>query len=157
MYQHLLVPIDASALADELMKEALDYAKSVKARITFFHALPDEDGDITGEATLLQSIAPEALRHRRDENTHHVLDKAVALAAEAGVPCRSLALPSRSPSQGIVDAAASSGCDLIFMASHGRRTSLGMMLGSVTLKTLTHAQVPVLVSSIGKAASSARS
>lgn len=65
--------------------------------------------------------------------------------------CHSLSLASRSPYEGILDVVASTGCDLIFIASHGRCSKIGMMLGSVTLKTLTYAHVPVLVSSIGKA------
>ena len=150
MYQHLLVPIDDSTLAGELTREAVAYAKSAGARITFFHAMPDDSTEITGEAVLLQTLDPDTFRPHHVEHARVVLDKAVAVARSAGVSCESLALASRSPYEGILEAIASSRCDLVFIASHGRRTRVGMMLGSVTLKILTHAHVPILVSSIGK-------
>jgi nucleotide-binding universal stress UspA family protein len=45
----------------------------------------------------------------------------------------------------IVKQAKKSGCDLIVMASHGRKGLQGLLLGSETAKVLTHSTIPVLV------------
>lgn len=65
--------------------------------------------------------------------------------AEAGVECTTATATSDVPYEAIIEAAEKSGCDLIFMASHGRRGISGFLLGSETNKVLTHSKVPVLV------------
>ena len=60
-------------------------------------------------------------------------------------PAPSASATSDVPYQAIIDAASANGCDLIFMASHGRRGLSGLLLGSETQKVLTHSKVPVLV------------
>jgi nucleotide-binding universal stress UspA family protein len=72
-----------------------------------------------------------------------------ALCREAGVQCEPLSTSSNSPYEAIVEAAAQSGADLIFMASHGRKGIRAKILGSETLRTLTHSAIPVLVYSYG--------
>jgi nucleotide-binding universal stress UspA family protein len=67
------------------------------------------------------------------------------MAAGAGVTCACTSATSDVPYEAIIDAAAANGCDLIFMASHGRRGLSGLLLGSETQKVLTHSKVPVLV------------
>ena len=59
--------------------------------------------------------------------------------------CDGIASVSDVPYQAIIDAASAAGCDLIFMASHGRRGISGLLLGSETQKVLTHSTIPVLV------------
>ena len=66
-------------------------------------------------------------------------------ARDAGVAYDSLVVTSDRPHEAILDAAEARGCDLIFMASHGRRGISGFLLGSETNKVLTHSKVPVLV------------
>jgi nucleotide-binding universal stress UspA family protein len=74
-----------------------------------------------------------------------VLDFVVDLGKEAGVPVEKLSLTSDIPYEAIIDAATQAGCDLIFMASHGRRGISALLLGSETHKVLTHSTIPVLV------------
>jgi nucleotide-binding universal stress UspA family protein len=52
---------------------------------------------------------------------------------------------SDHPYAAIIEAAKQKGCDLIVMASHGRRGPKAVLLGSETQKVLTHSQIPVLV------------
>ena len=66
-------------------------------------------------------------------------------AAQAGVPCELVRAASEHPYQQIVDTAKERGCDVIFMASHGRRGMAALLLGSETTKVLTHTDIPVLV------------
>nr|MBP6711180.1 universal stress protein [Propionivibrio sp.] len=67
------------------------------------------------------------------------------LAQEAGVECSKVALISEEPYESIIDAANQNDCDLIFMASHGKRGLKALLLGSETQKVLTHSTIPVLV------------
>ena len=77
-------------------------------------------------------------------STSQVVD-CLNLCKEAGVPCNKVSATSDIPYEAIIDAATQSGCDLIFMASHGRRGLASLLLGSETQKVLTHSTIPVLV------------
>ena len=67
------------------------------------------------------------------------------LAVNAGIRCNTMVLESEAPYEGIIEAAKRNTCDLIFMASHGRRGFSELLLGSETQKVLTHSKIPVLV------------
>ena len=77
-----------------------------------------------------------------------LLAKAEVVARAAGVAYDSLVMTSDRPHEAILDAAEARGCDLIFMASHGRRGVKSLMLGSQTQKVLQHTTIPVLVSAV---------
>jgi hemerythrin-like domain-containing protein len=85
-----------------------------------------------------------------------LLAKAESAARAQGVPCSSSSTVSDAPYEAIIAAARAAGCDLIFMASHGRRSSVGMVLGSQTLKVLSHTEIPVLVAATRNPAAPAR-
>lgn len=146
MYTHLLVPIDASSLANRLVEQAVDYAKQTGARVCFMHA--QADFAATGEGALLHSVAPDAFLNIAAGNAHALLAKAEAAAKAAGIVCTTLSLVSDSPHQAILDAAASNHCDLIFMASHGQRGFASAWRGSTTKKVLQQTTLPVLVASV---------
>jgi len=74
-----------------------------------------------------------------------MLAAAQAEAKAQGVDCATVAILGDHPYQGIIDQATKSGCDVIMMASHGRRGLEGLLLGSETAKVLTHSRIPVLV------------
>jgi nucleotide-binding universal stress UspA family protein len=74
-----------------------------------------------------------------------VLGEASDLAAKAGVPCTTLHVPNQYPAEGIVEQANARGCDLIVMASHGRRGLARLMLGSQATRVLSYSTVPVLI------------
>ena len=79
------------------------------------------------------------------EHASRHLDEAQSKAKAAGVPCETVQVAYDHPYQAIIDAAAAKGCDLIAMASHGRRGISALVLGSETMKVLTHSTTPVLV------------
>ena len=80
-----------------------------------------------------------------DEEATKILDYAKDLCLKAGVSCDCLNVASDIPYEAIIDAATQHDCDLIFMASHGRRGVGALLLGSETNKVLTHSKIPVLV------------
>ncbi|MEJ2762296.1 MAG: universal stress protein, partial [Gammaproteobacteria bacterium] len=74
-----------------------------------------------------------------------ILDAARAQGEKAGVTCETLHVRDRHPAEGIIEAAGNKGCDLIVMASHGRRGIAKILLGSVASEVLTHSRVPILI------------
>lgn len=145
MYRHLLVPIDDSDLSIGVVGNAVGLARALGARITFFHAVADPARSVASDAELLRLTAHDDYDYAYTGKARELLAKAEAAAHALGVPCSSLQRPGDKPSTAIVEAARASGCDLIFMASHGRRGIEAMIIGSETQKVLTHSKVPVLV------------
>jgi hypothetical protein len=105
---------------------------------------------------VLRLTARDEYEYAARGKTQELLAKAEAAARALGVPCESRQVVSDKPAQAIVAAAPEGGCDLIFMASHGRHGKLGMALLSAMLEVLMNARLPVLISSIGEPALPAR-
>jgi len=156
MYRHLFVPIDDSDLSVEVIGNAVALARPLGARITFFHAVADAAGSLRGDAELLRLTAPDEYGYAYLGKARELLAKAEAAARALGVPSESRHAVSDKPAHAIVEAAHASGCDLIFMASHGHRGKLGMAFASETLSVLMSAGLPVLVSSTGRQAAPSR-
>jgi len=156
MYRHLLVPVDDTDLSIEVIGNAVAMARPLGARITFFHAIADAASSLRGEADVLRLTAHAEYEYAYLGKARELLAKAMAAARALGVPCESRHAVSDKPAHAIVAAAREGGCDLIFMASHGRHGKLGMALVSEMLEVLMNARLPVLVSSIGEPAAPAR-
>ena len=156
MYRHLLVPIDATELSVEVVSQAVALARPLEARITFFHAASQAPGLLRNEADVRRDGAREAYTYAYEGKARELLAKAEAAARALGVPCESRHVLSDKPAQAIIEAARASRCDLIFMASHGQRSRLGMALASETLGVLMNAGLPVLVACSGEPAPAAR-
>ncbi|MDO8958847.1 MAG: universal stress protein [Rhodocyclaceae bacterium] len=145
MFKHILVPTDGSQLSTEAVKQAVDFAAASGARITFFYAKPEYPIAFFGEGALIDPTTPEKFAEMVDKQAAAILGSCVKLAEERNVPCSSLAVTSDIPFEAVIAGADTAGCDLIFMASHGRRGFSGLLLGSETQKVLTHSKIPVLV------------
>lgn len=145
MYRHLLVPIDGTDLATETVSNAVEFARTLGARITFFHAQPNYAAALSGDAEAVRLTSPADFAYAYEGRARELLAKAESAARALGVPCASATAVNDAPFRAIIDAGREAGCDLIYMASHGRRSSIGMMLGSQTLKVLVNAGMPVLV------------
>jgi len=145
MFKHILVPTDGSTLSTDAVNKVIDFARETNAKITFFYARPGYPVAFYGEGALIDPITPEKFAEMAQKQTDEVLSPALALATQAGVACASVSSDSEAPYQAIIEAAINNGCDLIFMASHGRRGLSGLLLGSETQKVLTHSKIPVLV------------
>jgi len=145
MFKHILVPTDGSRLSAKTVKQAIKLAKSLGARVTGFYATPKYDSTYYSDGYILR--APSAKAH--EEATEKLARKCLStIEVEAGVekvPCEVMHVVSDSPYEAIIDAAKKKKCDLIFMASHGRRGLSGLVLGSETHKVLIHSKIPVLV------------
>lgn len=145
MFKHFLVPTDGSPLSTDTVRRAVGFARECGARVTFFFAKPDYPVAFYGEGALIDPTTPEKFAEMADRQADEVLVACAVIAREAGVDCAVDSSVSDAPYEAIIDSATAHGCDLIFMASHGRRGLSGLLLGSETQKVLTHSKIPVLV------------
>jgi nucleotide-binding universal stress UspA family protein len=145
MFKHILVPTDGSDLSRATAKRAVSFAKEAGARVTVFFAKPEYPIAYFGEGALIDPTTPEKFAELADQQANEYLGEVQKECADVGVECATIAVTSDIPYEAIIEAADKSGCDLIFMASHGRRGISGFLLGSETNKVLTHSKVPVLV------------
>jgi nucleotide-binding universal stress UspA family protein len=136
MYTHILIPTDGSELAGKAVRHGMALAKRIGAKVTMLTVLPPEM--ITDDTHMI-----EIRKARMQKHAEEILG-AVAMQA-AGVACETIQVEHQNPYQAIIDTADSKGCDLIVMASHGRRGIAAIVLGSETVKVLTHCKIPVLV------------
>jgi nucleotide-binding universal stress UspA family protein len=145
MYSHLLVPTDGSEVSIKAVHGAVAFAKEMGASITFFHARTTLPVPMYGAGDLLDGTTLERLSTVARENADRILVEAQAVADSAGVPADSDGVVGDPPYTAILNAAEQHGCDLVFMASHGRRGLTGFLLGSQTQQVLIHSPLPVLV------------
>ena len=145
MFKRILVPTDGSQLSQDTARRAVSFAKEAGASITAFYAKPEYPVTYYGEGALIDSTTPEQFAELAEQQAQQIIGFVDNLCQEAGVVCNKLTLTCDVPYEAIIEAATQSGCDLIFMASHGRRGFSGLLLGSETNKVLTHSKVPVLV------------
>ncbi|TBU97935.1 universal stress protein [Stutzerimonas kirkiae] len=143
MYKHILVPTDGSALSAHAIDEALALAKALDAKVTLFTVI---------EPFHLSSYVPAQIMETRELYEQHAaaeaerrLEQGAEKARALGVAHETVSASSEDPHEAIIEAATAQRCDLIAMASHGRRGVKALVLGSMTSKVLTHSQIPVLV------------
>ena len=145
MFKHILIPTDGSPVSAKAVKAGVAFAKEIGARVTGYCALEPIYTQIYGEGYMMAGRSIAAL----EKQARRVGERYVAgigkAAKAAGVPFQGHVAKADSPYAGIIAAARQKRCDLIFMASHGRRGIAGLVMGSVTHKVLTHSRTPVLV------------
>jgi nucleotide-binding universal stress UspA family protein len=144
-YTHLLVPSDGSELSRAAVSQAVTLAKALGARITFLHAQPNVPLPVIGMGEMLDAPAVDVLVEASRKDSARTLAQAEAVAQAAGVAAHGELVMSDLPHRAIVEAAQRLGCDLIVMASHGRRGLAGLLIGSETQRVLVQAPCPVLV------------
>jgi nucleotide-binding universal stress UspA family protein len=143
MFKHILVPTDGSELSQKAIDGAIDLAKTVGARVTAYACLPQYPYSPFASEAIIEPPADFRVRSEREARAH--LDEVMDAARRAGVACDSCTSLHPSPYLGIIEAAEHGGCDVIFMASHGRRGLGSLLIGSETQRVLTHTKIPVIV------------
>ena len=145
MFKHILIPTDGSPVSAKAMKAGLEFAKQSGAKVTGYYAVEPLPAHLYGEGYVAdrQMVAEFEKRHRAIARKH--VAALARQAHKAGVRFDSLVQTARTPYEGIVEAAQKRNCDLVLMASNGRRGLARMTLGSVTDKVIQLSKVPVLV------------
>ncbi|MGH8635450.1 MAG: universal stress protein [Burkholderiales bacterium] len=145
MFRNILVPTDGSALSRKAIRRAVQLAKEQKGRVTGFYVGPTWRPRGNVESMSYRMMSPDEHAASVKKTATHVLDAVRREAAKAGVPCTTSFSTDDYPYVKIVEAATRNGCDLILMATHGRRGISRLLLGSETSKVLAHSTIPVLV------------
>src|SRR6266545_1688959 len=143
MFQHILVATDGSLLSAAAVDKAIDFAREAGAKVTVVTATEPFHIVATGSKQL--SDTKEAYERHVKAEAARYLGEAERKAKAQGVQCHVLQIEHEHPHKAIIEAAKKFGCDLIAMASHGRRGVSALVIGSVTTKVLTHSSIPVLV------------
>jgi len=147
MFKHILLPTDGSKLSNKAVKQAIGVASALGAKITAVNVMGEYRLRLEYEGYVMPEIP--ALRKRFEEaeaaNATKILAAVKKSASKSGVKCTTVTTTSDSPYDAIIKQARKSRCDLIMMASHGRKGLQGLLLGSETVKVLTHSKIPVLV------------
>ncbi|WP_118179366.1 universal stress protein [Paraburkholderia phosphatilytica] len=142
MFRHILVPTDGSDLSRKAILGAIDLARAVGARVTAYACLPQYPYSPFSEVVI---EPPADFQERGEREAREHLKEVEDLARSSGVECTSETSTHPSPYLGIIEAAEQGGCDVIFMASHGRRGLGSILIGSETQRVLTHTKIPVIV------------
>jgi nucleotide-binding universal stress UspA family protein len=145
VYKHLLVPTDGSPLSLKAARTAAALAAKLGARITAINVIAPFIPPVYNDSAIAYPQYFTAAEYEAAMRKVAARATAKVAAAAGRVKCDQLAIVGADAWEAIVKAARSRKCDLIVMASHGRRGIAGFLLGSETQKVLTHSKVPVLV------------
>jgi nucleotide-binding universal stress UspA family protein len=144
-YHHLLVPSDGTQRSAQALGQAIALAKALGAKLTLLHVQPPLPVSLIGMGEMLDPATVESLSQTATRESERILREARELAVREGQPIHAEVVKQDLPHRAIVEAAKLHGCDLIVMASHGRRGLSGLLIGSETQRVLLQATVPVLV------------
>lgn len=147
MYKHILVPTDGSTLSMKAAKAASRLARTLGAKITALYVIEPYSPPMGGDGMIFYAggFSPDDYQQAAEKTARKALDKVKTVAQGEDVRCTTTFITEAQPWEAIVKAARSKKCDLIVMASHGRKGLTGLLLGSETTKVLTHSRTPVLV------------
>lgn len=143
MYKNILIPTDGTVLSESALDKGLKFAKEIGAKVVVMTTI--EPAPMMVAASVQIAEMQGRYHQHASETANQHLAQAQAKAKAAGVTCETTQVEHDHPYQAIIETAAKKGCDLIAMASHGRRGISALVLGSETTKVLTHSAIPVLV------------
>jgi nucleotide-binding universal stress UspA family protein len=146
MYKHILIATDGSELAGRALAHGLALAKEVKAPVTLVTVTqPWSAFDMAHKVREGNRDPMHQFEEIAAASARAILDAARQKAQTAGVACELVHVPDQHPAEGIIATAEKNGCDLIVMASHGRRAVGRLLLGSQAVEVLAHSKVPALI------------
>ena len=146
MYKKILIATDGSELAGRAVAHGLKLAKELKVPVVVVTVTPMWSAlEIAHEARLSQVNPVERYQESAAFWAQKILNEADEQAKAAGVNFELIHLPDSAPAEGIIATAEKQGCDLIVMASHGRRGLGRLVLGSQANEVLAYSKVPALI------------
>ena len=142
MYQRILVPTDGSDITAKAVQTAIGLARKLNGQL---YVISVKEPFPYSAISEMQPTPPQEFFDAQERVATMRVKDVVDAAVAAGVPCEAYTLEALHPWEAILEHAKEKGCDLIVMASHGRRGMSALLLGSETQKVLTHSTLPVLV------------
>jgi nucleotide-binding universal stress UspA family protein len=142
MYQRILVPTDGSEITQKAIQTAIEMASLAKAELRTIGVKEPFPYSAISE---MQPVPPQEFFDAQERIASAHVKAVMDAAKTAGVACQGHTVEALHPWEAIIEHAKAQGCDLIVMASHGRRGVAALLLGSETQKVLTHSTLPILV------------
>ena len=146
MYKNILIATDGSELADKAASKGLALAQAVDASVKILTVTePLSDSEIAAQMEAGHSQAVETYNTLAEDKAKNILSAVASKAKNMDLICKTIHVPARHPAEAIIANAKTNECDLIVLASHGRRGFKKLLLGSVANEVITHSEVPVLI------------
>ena len=142
MYKRILVPTDGSDITNSAVQAAISLAKLTGATLC---AISIKEPFPYSAISEMQPVPPQEFFDAQERIAAARVKAVADAAAAAGVKCTGHTVEALHPWEAIIDHAKTQSCDLLVMASHGRRGFAALMLGSETQRVLIHTTLPVLV------------
>lgn len=145
MFKNILIPTDGSVFSNKAVATAARLAQALQATLLLLHVRSPIESPHHIEGGALSNLGGEVMMQEIEDEERKLLDAALEIAAADGVKAETAFVAGYSTHDAIIRIASEQHCDLIVMASHGRRGISGLLMGSETQKVLTHTTIPVLV------------
>ena len=142
MYQRILVPTDGSEITAKAVATAVSLARLSGASLVTLCVNEPFPYSAISE---MQPVPPQEFYDAQERIAAGRVKAVLAVASAAGVVCEGSTVEALHPWEAILETAKQKGCDLVVMASHGRRGMAALLIGSETSRVLTHSTLPVLV------------
>ena len=142
MYRSILIPTDGTEITAKAVSTAVELARALGARLSTITVKEPFPYSAISE---MQPIPPQEFYDAQERIALKRVKEVVDVATGAGLACEAFTVEAQHPWEAILDHAKAQECDLIVMASHGRRGVGALLIGSETSRVLTHCNLPVLV------------
>jgi len=142
MFKRILIPTDGSEITAKAVDAAVNLARATGGQL---YALSVKEPFLYSTMSEMQPVAPQEFFDAQERMASKRLASVKEVCENAGLRCEAASVEALHPWEAIIEHAKRSECDLIVMASHGRRGVAALILGSETQKVLTHSSIPVLV------------
>ncbi len=142
MYKRLLIATDGSDVTQKAVQSAISLARATGGEM---FAISVKEPFPYSAISEMQPVPPQEFFDAQERIAGERVREVVSAATEAGLRCQGHTVEALHPWEAILDHAKTQNCDLVVMASHGRRGLSALLLGSETQKVLTHSSIPVLV------------
>ncbi|MEK7437737.1 MAG: universal stress protein [Pseudomonadota bacterium] len=144
MFKNILVPTDGSDFSNKAVATAARLAQSLQAKLLLLHIRSPIETPHHVEGGALSNLGGEVVMQEIEAEERQLLDAALAIAAAEGVKAETAFVAAYAVHETVIRIAGEQHCDLIVMASHGRRGISGLFMASETQKVLNHTTIPVL-------------
>jgi nucleotide-binding universal stress UspA family protein len=142
MFKRILVPTDGSEITSKAINTAIELAQAGSGQLFVVSVKEPFPYSAISE---MQPVPPQEFYDAQERIAAGRVKAVVDTAKAANVPCGGHTVEAMHPWEAILDHAKAQQCDLIVMASHGRRGVAALLLGSETQRVLIHSKLPVLI------------
>ena len=142
MFKRILISTDGSDISQKATESAIALARATGAAL---YAISVKEPFPYSAISEMQPVPPQEFFDAQERIASERVKAVVSAAGAAGIQCHAHTVEALHPWEAILDHAKTQNCDLVVMASHGRRGLSALLLGSETQKVLTHSTIPVLV------------